>query len=381
MGGSFQDEGENASADFIAKWNGSSWSALGSGLNSTVIKIILSNGDLYAGGTFTDAGGNASADRIAKWNGTSWSPLGSGLNGTVYVMAARGTDIYAGGNFTDAGGDTNADYIAKWNGTSWSALGSTPLNGAVHGITVDGSKIYASGSFTDAGGNSNADRIALFLLDTTSPIITAFAMPTESKNLNIPITDFSASDDVAVTGYLITESSTVPSANTPGWTASVSTAYTVSADGSYTLYPWAKDGTGNISAVHNTPMTVTVDTTQPTVTAFSVPSSSASLNVPISTFNGSDNFAVTGFRITESSTPPSAGAGGWTVSAPTTYTVAGEGSHTLYPWAKDALGNVSAVYGSPKTVTVDVTKPTVSSFTVTSPSPRDKVYANPDSPP
>ncbi len=77
---------------------------------------------LYAGGDFTTAGGRT-ANHIAKWNGSSWSALGSGVNDTVYALAVSGSAVYAGGNFTTAGGNA-ANYIAKWNGSSWSALGS-----------------------------------------------------------------------------------------------------------------------------------------------------------------------------------------------------------------------------------------------------------------
>ena len=42
--------------------------------------LAVSGSDLYAGGRFTTAGGIA-ANRIAKWNGSSWSALGSGMNG------------------------------------------------------------------------------------------------------------------------------------------------------------------------------------------------------------------------------------------------------------------------------------------------------------
>ena len=45
----------------------------------------------------------------------------------------------------------------------------------------------------------------------------------------------------------------------------------------------------------------------PVVTAFTVPSTSNSLIIPIMTFTATDNIAVTGYRITTSSTPPSAG--------------------------------------------------------------------------
>ena len=84
--------------------------------------LAVSGSTLYAGGDFTTAGGNA-ANYIAQWNGSSWSALGSGMNGHVYALAVSGSTLYAGGYFTTAGGNA-ANYIAQWNGSSWSALGS-----------------------------------------------------------------------------------------------------------------------------------------------------------------------------------------------------------------------------------------------------------------
>jgi VCBS repeat-containing protein len=104
------------------------------------------------------------------------------------------------------------------------------------------------------------------------------------------------------------------------------------------------------------------DTTAPTVSAFTAASPSSSLNIPITTFTASDNTAVTGYLITTTSTQPSAGAAGWSGTAPSTYTVGAGGTYTLYPWARDAAGNVSSVYGSPASVTAD-TAPTISDIT------------------
>ena len=105
-----------------------------------------------------------------------------------------------------------------------------------------------------------------------------------------------------------------------------------------------------------------VDTTAPSVTAFSVPASPTTLNIPITTFTASDDAIIAGYLITESATPPTVGDAGWTASAPTTYPVASMGSYTLYPWAKDAAGHVSALYGSPATVNITCLTP----ITVTS---------------
>ena len=169
-GGNFTTAG-GASANRIAKWNGSSWSALGSGMSgagfSTVQALaVYDDGGgpaLYAGGSFDSAGG-VTANRIAKWDGTDWSPLGSGLNGPVHVLAVHddggGPALYAGGGFTTAGG-VAANRIAKWDGTSWTPLGSG-LNDGVLALAVyegGGPALYVGGVFTNAGGVA-ANRIA-----------------------------------------------------------------------------------------------------------------------------------------------------------------------------------------------------------------------------
>src|SRR4030095_8157977 len=75
------------------------WSALGSGMNGSFVYALatLPNGDLVAGGHLTTAGG-VSANYIARWNGTSWSALGSGTNGNVYALTTLPNgDLVAGG--------------------------------------------------------------------------------------------------------------------------------------------------------------------------------------------------------------------------------------------------------------------------------------------
>jgi hypothetical protein len=56
--------------------------------------------------------------------------------------------------------------------------------------------------------------------------------------------------------------------------------------------------------------------------------------------------------VTESSTAPAANATGWTATAPANYTFASAGAKTLYGWAKDAAGNVSAPLSAMTTITL-----------------------------
>ena len=83
--------------------------------------LTVYNSELIAGGWFTSAGG-VEANRIAKWNGTSWSGLGSGMDERVYALTVYNNELIAGGWFNSAGG-VGASRIAKWNGTAWSGAG------------------------------------------------------------------------------------------------------------------------------------------------------------------------------------------------------------------------------------------------------------------
>jgi hypothetical protein len=140
VGGEFTTAG-GLVANGIAKWNGSDWSTLGSGMQGgfwsspTVVALAVLGGDLYAGGNFTSAGGST-ANYIAKWNGSSWSELGSGLGfdpSAVYALAVSGNDLYAGGDFSTAGGKVSA-YIAKWAPLAFRANSTTVSNGTFQAL-------------------------------------------------------------------------------------------------------------------------------------------------------------------------------------------------------------------------------------------------------
>ncbi|MDO7884336.1 hypothetical protein [Hymenobacter cheonanensis] len=167
VAGNFAQIG-GVSVSNIARWNGSTWTSLGTGLNDVVFALALApNGVVYAGGYFTQAGGQP-ANQVAKWDGTAWSSLGAGTEngvagtlstskvprGGVFALAVAPTgEVYVGGGFATAGSQA-AGGIARWNGTAWSNLGTgiskftTGTYPLVYGLAVTpAGRLYMAGSF------------------------------------------------------------------------------------------------------------------------------------------------------------------------------------------------------------------------------------------
>ncbi len=142
-GGKFNRSG-STTINNIAKWTGTAWTQVGSsGLNSQVLALAVHNSQLYAGGAFTKAG-TVTMNRLARWTGSSWAAVGNGLNNTVKALASyddgTGAALYVGGTFTQAGGTLSVSRIAKWDGSSWSALDS----GVTGGSTIQVNALLSS---------------------------------------------------------------------------------------------------------------------------------------------------------------------------------------------------------------------------------------------
>jgi hypothetical protein len=147
-GGGFSIAGD-VPASNVAAWNGASWSPLGNGLDGSVYALAVYDGRLIAGGSFTSSGGSPITG-IAAWDGGSWASLGVGVNGAVFALAVYNGGLIAAGNFTAAGGG-QANYIAAWDGSAWAPLG-LGLEPIVSSLAVHQGRLIAGGEFTTAGG-------------------------------------------------------------------------------------------------------------------------------------------------------------------------------------------------------------------------------------
>jgi trimeric autotransporter adhesin len=147
----------------IARWDGSSWSALGSGLSAPVVSLKVfdaGNGAaLYAGGDFLSTGdGTTHLGRIGRWDGSSWSGLAGDANAQVTALEVfdpgTGPALYAGGSFTMVSGVSAR--VASWDGAAWSPLGGGGWGGHVKSLAVHdggaGARLIAGGLFQLSGG-------------------------------------------------------------------------------------------------------------------------------------------------------------------------------------------------------------------------------------
>jgi hypothetical protein len=268
---------------------------------------------------------------------------------------------------------TTSSTVPAASATGWTATAPTSVT------AVAGSNTFYAWA-KDAAGNVSAVKsatVVVSLPDTVAPVV-SFSLPATATNLTIVVSSFTATDNVSVTGYLITTSSTVPAASATGWTATAPASVTA-AVGSNTFYAWAKDAAGNVSAARSATVVVSIPDTIAPVVSFSLPATATSLTVPVSGLSASDNVAVTGYLINKVATPPAASAAGWTASAPTSVTAV-EGSNIFYAWAKDAAGNVSAAKSASVTVTIapaaDTTLPALTISSLANGAYTNKVTLN-----
>lgn len=155
----------------VMKWDGTSWSIVGGGMhmgstsNEVTALAVYDSGagpELYAGGRFSQAGGVPVAN-IAKWNGSAWSAVGSGIpagsitpvNAMLAFDDGSGAQLYVGGGFASAGGAPNTSGLARWDGSAWSGFSPFTGNGVNCMAIYDddsGPALFIGGTFSSGSG-------------------------------------------------------------------------------------------------------------------------------------------------------------------------------------------------------------------------------------
>jgi hypothetical protein len=115
----------NTPGGFIVSWDGTDSIIIADRLEGEAPAVfdiaVDANGHLCIGGSFESVN-DTSARNIACWDGSSWHALGNGVNKQVDALAFDPSGgLYAVGFFTEAGG-VPADHAARWDGETWYAL-------------------------------------------------------------------------------------------------------------------------------------------------------------------------------------------------------------------------------------------------------------------
>ncbi|HUW63039.1 MAG TPA: carboxypeptidase regulatory-like domain-containing protein [Candidatus Bathyarchaeia archaeon] len=361
----------------IAKWDGTAWSALapqnltGNSVNTVAVDML---GNVYAAGYFNStAADGAEANNIAKWNGTVWSALGTGVSGTAVALALDQNRLFAGGYFTQAGGKVSA-YFALWQ-----PEGVMPPNPPiVSGITPT-ANTTPTWTWTSGGGGNGIYR---YQLDATGGPWTATTDPAFTPAISLPdgphtlyvqeensIGDWSLSgfftividttppNPPIVTGITPTNDTTPTWTWTPGggdgmgvyeyqldgvggaWTDATATTYTPLSPlpgGTHRLYVRERDVVGNWSVESFFDIVIDATPPNPPIVTGVTPTND---KTPTWTWTpgGGDGVGVYEYQLD--------GVGGaWTDATATTYTPLSplpDGAHRLYVRERDVVGNWS----------------------------------------
>lgn len=357
----------------------------GSGNVMTLTFTALANGTSnisFLNNALCSSAGFICTEIPATWNNTAVTVSGTGtpldttlptvtitepaggatVSRTITITATANDNVGVAGvqikqNSVNIGGeDASLPYSVS--------LDTTSLGNGVHSLTAVA---------RDTAGNtatSNAITITVnnIVSDTTAPSIPINLSATAVSASQVNLSWLPSTDNTAVTGYRIYRNGTQLTTTT-GTTYS-NTGLSPSTIYSYTVL--AYDASGNssaqstsVSATTQAQTQVTTDTTAPVVTSFSIPNTSSSLTVAVSSFVATDAQGVTGYKITETSSAPSSSDTGWSSSIPSIYVFASAGSKNLYAWAKDSAENISTEIQASVLITLPTTTQTTNNNTQT----------------
>lgn len=235
----------------------------------------------------------------------------------------------------------------------------TPTNLFTSGTSYSQSGVtgnyYLIASACDRSGNCTTETSNAFKLDNTKPTISSATANSCSSNKRT-ITVKGSDSNSGISGYLITTSTSTPSASS--FSSSTATSWTSSAYSSGTYYAWIKDAVGNISS--STTVSVgACDTTGPTIT-FGTDGSSSYVAQASTTVTATDSSGISSISYGWSTSNSSTSAGSSTTSGSTLSSKCSrttDGDCYLYVKACDTHGNCSTKRTS--AFKLDVTAPTI----------------------
>ncbi|MBI2061611.1 MAG: hypothetical protein HYT87_17870, partial [Nitrospirae bacterium] len=242
----------------------------------------------------------------------------------------------------------------------------------------------------DVAGNINAGPAvsASITLDTAAPPnptlglsdqTSGSATATNAATVNVSITG----DTGASTWCLSETQSASPGELSSCFVSPEPTTLTlIAGDGGKTAYVWIKDAAGNINAGPAVSASITLDTTAPPNPALALSDatsgSGASTNSTLVNTSITSDTGASKWCLSETQTTAPVEADACFVSPkPTTFTLsAGDTSHTVYAWIKDAAGNINGGPAVSASIALDTAAPPNPTLSLADPSPTTSGYTN-----
>ena len=203
---------------YLCKWNGTAFSVVGTNtdIGATVYALAFdAAGYLYVSGDFDNAGGVDNAHHIAKWSGSNWESLGTGIGSAASIIVIDSGKVYVAGGFTYAGGLTLTDRVAVWSNGAWQPLDiDLPGTAVVRSIlpASDGS-LYIGGTFSTAGEtpdvNAETSIVALNLELTSASANTYPYMQITGPGTLQAITNYTTGKSVMFDGLTLNAGETI----------------------------------------------------------------------------------------------------------------------------------------------------------------------------
>ncbi len=353
LGGSASD---SASGIGAVTWNNAATGSNGTATGTTswtISAINLSMGENTINVVANDGASNTGTGTIkVTYSGNVPTVTTSAATNVTATTATLNGTVNANGLSTSAWfqyGLSSGTYTGTTTTQAVSGSSTTSVGIAVSGLTA-GKGYYYRIAASSSAGTSYGSELSFSTPDSSAPTgsftINSGATYTGTTTVTL---NLSATDDVMVSGYYVSQNSTTPSSSAGGWVAvSATTTYTgnisytlSSGDGNKTVYVWYKDFAGNVSGASSG--SITLDTTAPTVTITS-PTSDATYSTSSSSISlgGSASDATSGVKtVTWSNNKGGSGTASGTASWTISTISLSAGDNVITVTATDNAGNAT----------------------------------------
>lgn len=323
------NNGNNSFA--VARYLGDVTVTFTAGAHGTVSGELVQTADVNGNTTSVTAVAD-SGYHFVNWTGsggfaaTSSNPLALfNVTGNMTITA----------NFA---ADPLVTFVSGAHGTVTGTLSQTIVpNGQTTQVTAVADANYHFVNWTGTGGFTTDTANPLTVMNVTNDMTITANFAIDTRNIQF----------IAGTGGSIS-GTTLQTVNYGGSTSAV----TAVPESGYALLNWT--GPAGFATTSVNPLTVANITGDMTITAnfrefipplissFTLPATSSTQYAGPIAVTATDNVGVTGYCFSEDNSTPAQNSACWMPAVPAGFSFAGGGTRTLYLWARDAAGNISA---------------------------------------